>query len=58
MLEVNGGINDEVGDTQRQYKSTGTVDTDTRDIGVLGDTWRREKSWAVLDPDPDSLQSG
>ena len=44
MLEVTGGGNrDEVGDTQRQYTSTGTVDTSTREIGVLGNTWRREE---------------
>ena len=26
-----------------------------RKIGEAGDTWRREKSWAVMDPDTDSL---
>ena len=34
MLEVAGRSRDEVGDTQRQYTSTGTVDTGTREIGV------------------------
>ena len=42
MLEVTGGNRDEVGDTQRRYTSAGTVDTGTREIGVLGDTWRRK----------------
>ena len=42
MLEVTGGNRDEVGDTQRRYTSAGTMDTGTREIGVLGDTWRRE----------------
>ena len=30
----------------------------TREIGERGDAWRREKSWAMIDPDPDSLWSG
>ena len=43
MLQVDGGNRDEVGDTQRRYKSTETVDSGTREIEVPGDTWRREK---------------
>ena len=43
MLEVGGENRDEVGDTQKQYTSTGTVDAGTREIGVLGNTWRREE---------------
>ena len=61
MLEVAGGNKDKVGDTQRRCSPTETVDTGwviTREIGEPGDTWRREKSWAVRDPDPDSIQSG
>ena len=30
----------------------------TREIGELGDTWRKEKSWSMMDPNPDSLQTG
>ena len=41
--EVTAGNRDVVRDTQRQYTSTGTVDTSTREIGVPGDTWRREE---------------
>ena len=39
----------------------GTVVTSydiTREIGELGNTWRKDKSWAVRDPDLDSLQTG
>ena len=43
MLEVAGENRDEVGDSQRWYTSAGTVDTSTREIGVPGDTWRREE---------------
>ena len=43
MLEVNGGSRDEVGDTQKQYTSAGNVDAGTREIGVPGDTWRKEE---------------
>ena len=43
MLEVAGGNRDEVRDTQRWYTSSGTVDASTREIGVLGNTWRREE---------------
>ena len=53
MLEGAGGNRDEVEDTQRWYISAGTVDTGTRGIGVPG-----EGSWAVLNPDSDSLQTG
>ena len=43
MLEVAGGNRDEVGDKQRWYTFTRTVDAGTREIGVLGNTWRREE---------------
>ena len=43
MLKVAGGNKDEVGDTQRRYKSVGTVDTGPRETGVPGNTWRREE---------------
>ena len=43
MLEVTVGNRDKVGDTQRWYTSTGTVDTGTRKIEVPGETWRREE---------------
>ena len=43
MLEVTEGNRVEVGDTQRWYAFTGTVDAGSREIGVLGDTWRREE---------------
>ena len=43
MLEVAGGSRDEVGDTQRQHTSAGTVDAGTREIGVPGDMWRRKE---------------
>ena len=57
MLEVTGGNKDEVADTQGQCLPTKTVDSGlviTREIGEPGDAWRREKSWAVMDPDPES----
>ena len=44
MLEVSGGNRDEMGDSQKQYTPAGTVDAGTREIGVPGDTWRREES--------------
>ena len=47
MLEVTRGSRNEVGDTQRQYTTAGTVDSGTREIGVLGDTWRREELGCV-----------
>ena len=43
MMEVAGGNRDRVRDTQRWYTSTGTVDASTVEIGVPGDTWRREE---------------
>ena len=43
MLGVTGGNRDELGDTQRRYKSTGSVDAGTIEIGVLCETWRREE---------------
>ena len=48
MLEVAGGNRDEVGDTQRWYKTYGTVDTSTREIEVPSDTWRREELCQTL----------
>ena len=61
MLEVTGGNKDKVGDTQGWCSSAETMDTSwviTRENGELGDAWRREKSWVVIDPGQDSLQSG
>ena len=61
MLEVAGGNKNKVADMQGQYSPTETVDAGwviTREIGVPGDAWRREKSWAVTDPDLDSFWSG
>ena len=43
MLEVTEGNRVEVGDTQRWYAFTGTVDAGTREIEVPGDTWKREE---------------
>ena len=50
MLEVTagggvggGGDRDKVGDRQKRYTSNGTVDPGTREIGVPGDTRRREE---------------
>ena len=57
MLEVIGGNRDKVGDTQRWYKSAGTVDTGTREIEVPHDTWKREELGSV-NPDSDSLLTG
>ena len=57
MLEVVGRNRDEVGDTQRQYTPTGTVDTGTREIEMPGDAWRKGEL-GVLDPDSDSLWTG
>ena len=42
-----GGSRGKVGDTQRQYTPSGTVDAGTRGIGVPGDTWRREELGSV-----------
>lgn len=61
MLEVTRGNKDEVGDLKNQCSPAGTVVTGwdiIRDIGEQDDTWRREKSWAMVDPDLDSLQKG
>ena len=55
------GKKDAVGDAQRQCSPAGTVVTKqdiAKETGDLGDTWKREKSWAVVDPDLDSLQTG
>ena len=43
MLEVAGESRDVAGDTQTWYTSAGTVDAGTREIGVLGDMWRRKE---------------
>ena len=43
MLDLDGGIRDEVEDTGRRYTCAGTVDAVTREIGVPGDTWIREE---------------
>ena len=61
MLEVAGGNKDKVGDAQRWCSPTETVDAGwfiTRKTGEPGDAWRRRTSWAVTDPDLDSLWSG
>ena len=61
MLEGTGGNKGEVANTQGRYTSSETVDAGwviTREIEELGDAWRKEKSWAMMDPDLDSLQSG
>ena len=61
MLEVAGGNKDEVGDAQGRCSPAETVNSSwgiTRETGDLGDAWRREKSWAVTDPDWDSLCAG
>ena len=58
MLEVAGENGDELGDIQKWYISAGTMDASTRAVGVLGDTWGREKSGAMSDPDLDTLQTG
>ena len=57
MLEVSGGSRDEVGDTQRWYTSAGPVNAGTREIGVPV-TPGEGRSWDMLDPDSDSLQTG
>ena len=48
MLEVTGGNKDKVADIQGQCSPAETVGAGwviTREIGELGDPWRREKSW-------------
>ena len=59
-LKSLGGNEDKVGDAEGRCSPAETVDTGrviTREIGEPGDTWRRGKTWAVRDPDPDSLRS-
>ena len=49
-----------MGEAQKPCSPAGTVVTGEviiREHGELGDTWRREKSWPMLDPDLDSLQT-
>ena len=49
-----------MGEAQKPCSPAGTVVTGEviiREHGELGDTWRREKSWVMLDPDPNSLWS-
>ena len=61
MLDVSGGNKDEVGDAQGWCSPAETVDAGwviTRETGEVGDTWRREKSWAMIDPDLGGLLSG
>ena len=61
MLEVAVGNKDEVENAQWWYPPAETVDASgviTRETGELGDTWRREGSWGVTDPDLDSVWSG
>ena len=61
MLEVTAGSKEEMGDKLGWFSTAGTVNATwviTRETRELGDTWRREKSWAMLDPDLDSVQSG
>ena len=61
MLEVTGGDKEEVSDTQGQCSPAENMDAGwviTREIGELGDMWRREKIWSMMVPDPDSLPSG
>ena len=60
MLEVTGENKNKVADVQEWCAPAETVDADwviTREIGDPCGTWRRERSWAVIDPDLDSLQS-
>ena len=55
------GDKDVVGDPQRWCSLAGTMVVSwdsTREIGELGDTWRWEKNWAVMDSDPESLWTG
>ena len=60
MLDVAGRYRDKVADAQWWCSPTETVDGSwviTREIGEPGDTWRTEKSWAVMGSDPESLRS-
>ena len=59
--EIIGGNKDKLRDSQGWCSPAETVDAGwiiTRAVGEQGDTWRREKSWVVMGPEPDSLQSG
>ena len=61
MLDVSGGNKDEVGDAQGWCSPAETVDAGwviTREIAELGNVGRREKRWAMTDPDLDCLRSG
>ena len=61
MPKVTGENKEEAANVQGRCAPTETVDTGwviTREIGEPGDTWRMEKSWTVMDPDPDGLPSG
>ena len=61
MLEVTEGNKDEMANVRGWCASSETVDAGwaiTRVIGEPGDTWQKEKSWAMMDPDLHSLQSG
>ena len=60
MIEITEGNKHKVANTQGWCSFCETVDASwviTREIGEQGDTWRREKSWLVMDCDPDSLWS-
>ena len=61
VLEVTGVNKNTVGDTQEWCSPAETVDASwviTREIGEPGDAWRRERSWALTDANPDSPWSG
>lgn len=61
MPQVPGRNKDEVAAAQGLCVPTNSVEASweiTREIGELGEAQRREKSWAVVDPDQNSLQSG
>ena len=50
-----------MGDAQEWCSLAETVDASlviTREIGELGDVWRKKKSWALSDLDLDSPPSG
>ena len=60
-LKLLGKIKTKVADAQGQCSLVETADTGwiiTREIAESGDIWRRERIWAMFDPDSDSLQSG
>ena len=60
MLEVTGGNKDKVGNAQgwcspvRLWMPAGSLPEKL----MPGDAWKREKSWALTDPDLNSLPSG